>query len=380
MAIDNEILEQGIQDNLPSLESFLKTILLKKISAEMSASSEADTAMVIEALKTGTAVVKAHDDAFDLDVYVAYDENWIPQLSMAMLGVEENDLNEISQDLIKEFSSQLFGNIQVTLREQGIPFEPGDVNLVKSGQITNSVAEGDYFMAQVDVSGKFEIEGDEQPHLAMILAFAVPEEDKVKEVMGEEEEEEDTAPAEEEEQAATEEEEMSADDIDAAFEDDDEEDLEADDEDDEDEFDDEPEEEQPAAKKKKKAAKKAEEIGDERQKEAQKGKKVKGKKVDFEDFSQPKDGEASEARNLNLLKDVELDISVELGRRNLPLGDILHLVKGSVVELNKLAGEPVEVYANGHQIAEGEVVVIDEHFGVRITNLVSTKERIESLR
>jgi flagellar motor switch protein FliN/FliY len=86
-----------------------------------------------------------------------------------------------------------------------------------------------------------------------------------------------------------------------------------------------------------------------------------------------------EVRNLELLRDVQIVISVELGRKSVPLGEILHMVRGSVVELEKLAGEPVDVYANGQQIATGEVVVVDEHFGVRITQLVSAKERLESL-
>jgi flagellar motor switch protein FliN/FliY len=86
-----------------------------------------------------------------------------------------------------------------------------------------------------------------------------------------------------------------------------------------------------------------------------------------------------EVRNLELLRDVKIDISVELGRKELPLGDILHMVRGSVIELEKLAGEPVDVYANGRLIATGEVVVIDEHFGVRVTQLVSARERLETV-
>lgn len=379
MALDSERLEQGIQEQLPSLESFLKTILLKKINAEMSASSEADTAMVIEALKTGTAVIKCHDNAFDIDLFIAFDENWIPQLSMAMLGVEENELNEISRDLIKEFSSQLMGNIQTTLQEIELPFEPGDVELVKSGQITNTVEDSDYFMAQIDVSGKFEIEGDEQPHLAMIVTFEQPSDEKIAEITGDKEES-----SGQEAQAGEEQDDETADTEDEDTADEGEEEAGYDDEEQEEDADQPEEVEQKTssekASKKSTEAEPVRELAEERRSEAQKGQKVKGQKVDFEDFTTPKTEEESEVRNLELLKDVELDISVELGRRNLPLGDILHLVRGSVVELNKLAGEPVEIYANGHRIAEGEVVVIDEHFGVRITNLVSTKERIESLR
>jgi flagellar motor switch protein FliN/FliY len=64
----------------------------------------------------------------------------------------------------------------------------------------------------------------------------------------------------------------------------------------------------------------------------------------------------------------------------MPLGDILKLVKGSVIELEKLDGEPVEVLVNGHKIAQGDVVVIDEYFGVRISNLLASQEHIKELQ
>ena len=83
--------------------------------------------------------------------------------------------------------------------------------------------------------------------------------------------------------------------------------------------------------------------------------------------------------NFNLLADVELEISVELGRRRMPLADLLRLTTGSVIELEKLVGEPLDVYANGRLIAEGEAVVIDEQFGVRITRLASLNQRASAL-
>ncbi|MEM9665572.1 MAG: flagellar motor switch protein FliN [Bacteroidota bacterium] len=82
-----------------------------------------------------------------------------------------------------------------------------------------------------------------------------------------------------------------------------------------------------------------------------------------------------ENTNFHLLAEVELEVTVELGRRRLPLAGILALTSGSVIELEKLVGEPLQVYANGRLIAEGEAVVIDEQFGVRITNLASAKQR-----
>lgn len=79
-----------------------------------------------------------------------------------------------------------------------------------------------------------------------------------------------------------------------------------------------------------------------------------------------------------LLADVELEVTVELGRRSIPLADVLRLTTGSVIELEKLVGEPLEVYANGRLIAEGEAVVMDEQFGIRITNLSNGKGRAKA--
>lgn len=85
-------------------------------------------------------------------------------------------------------------------------------------------------------------------------------------------------------------------------------------------------------------------------------------------------------RNIDLIMDVPLDISVVLGRTKKTIKEILDLGTGSLVELDKLAEEPVEVLVNGKTIAYGEVVVVDENFGVRITNIVSGAERIKSLK
>lgn len=94
----------------------------------------------------------------------------------------------------------------------------------------------------------------------------------------------------------------------------------------------------------------------------------------FPDLGEPT-AQSGGAGNLDMLADVELEITVELGRRRLPLADVLDLSIGSIVELEKLVGEPLEIYANGRLIAEGEAVVIDEQFGVRITRLTSHKQR-----
>lgn len=85
-------------------------------------------------------------------------------------------------------------------------------------------------------------------------------------------------------------------------------------------------------------------------------------------------------KNIDLIMDVPLDISVVLGRTKMSIEDILNLGAGSLIELQKLAEEPVEILVNGKQIALGEVVVVDENFGVRITSIVSGTERLKTLK
>ena len=102
-------------------------------------------------------------------------------------------------------------------------------------------------------------------------------------------------------------------------------------------------------------------------------------KASFEPLVESKSSGVSN-KNIDLILDVPLDISVVLGRTKKSIKDILNFSTGSLIELDKLAEEPVEVLVNGKKIALGEVVVVDENFGVRITNIVSNTERINSLK
>ncbi|MGA9289086.1 MAG: flagellar motor switch phosphatase FliY [Anaerobacillus sp.] len=101
--------------------------------------------------------------------------------------------------------------------------------------------------------------------------------------------------------------------------------------------------------------------------------------VQFTNFSQP-DHPYGEQRNLNMLLDIPLQVTVELGRTKRIVKDILELSHGSILELDKLAGEPVDILINSKLIAKGEVVVIDENFGVRVTDILSAAERLSKLR
>ena len=100
-------------------------------------------------------------------------------------------------------------------------------------------------------------------------------------------------------------------------------------------------------------------------------------KAEFQQLQQPVT--PPESRNIELLMDVDLPIAIELGRTKMSISDILALGPGSVVELNKLAGEPVDLLVNQKVVARGEVVVVDENFGLRITQLMTPEERLRAL-
>jgi flagellar motor switch protein FliN len=84
--------------------------------------------------------------------------------------------------------------------------------------------------------------------------------------------------------------------------------------------------------------------------------------------------------NLNMIMDIPLKLTAELGRTKIVVSDLLNLGQGSVIELNKLAGEPMEILINDKLIAKGEAVVVNDKFGVRLTDIISPKERVEQLK
>ena len=87
----------------------------------------------------------------------------------------------------------------------------------------------------------------------------------------------------------------------------------------------------------------------------------------------------SQPRNLDFLLDVNLQVSVEVGRTRMTVQDLLQLGPGSVIELTKLAGEPLDIYINERLVARGEAVIVNEKFGVRITDILSEQDRIQTL-
>ncbi len=97
----------------------------------------------------------------------------------------------------------------------------------------------------------------------------------------------------------------------------------------------------------------------------------------FEDLK--KGGAPAPARELDFILDIPLEVTVEIGRAKMLINDLLQIGQGSIIELNRLAGEPLDIYVNQKLIARGEVVIVGEKFGIRITDIVSPLERVKRL-
>ncbi len=104
-----------------------------------------------------------------------------------------------------------------------------------------------------------------------------------------------------------------------------------------------------------------------------------GSSAELEEFSEAETKVDRPIQNIDFILDIPLEVTVELGRTSMLINDLLQLGQGSVIELNKLAGEPLEILVNRKLIARGEVVVVNEKFGVRLTDIVSPIERVKSL-
>jgi flagellar motor switch protein FliN/FliY len=100
-------------------------------------------------------------------------------------------------------------------------------------------------------------------------------------------------------------------------------------------------------------------------------------RAQFNDLGPNAGGGAGQEMNLNLILDVAVTLALEVGRAKMSVRDLLQLAPGAIVELDRLAGEPLDVLVNGVRIARGEVVVVDDKFGIRLTDVVSATERME---
>lgn len=101
--------------------------------------------------------------------------------------------------------------------------------------------------------------------------------------------------------------------------------------------------------------------------------------VTFKDITDEASKATTATRDIEFILDIPLNVSAELGRTKLLINDLLQLGQGSVIELDKLAGEPLEILVNGKLVARGEAVVINEKYGVRLTDIISPMERVKQL-
>jgi len=102
--------------------------------------------------------------------------------------------------------------------------------------------------------------------------------------------------------------------------------------------------------------------------------------AEFGDLQDSGSSEVSREVNLDVILDVPVTLSMEVGRTRIPIRNLLQLNQGSVIELDRSAGEPLDVFVNGTLVAHGEVVVVNEKFGIRLTDVISPAERIKKLK
>lgn len=314
-----DYLKEKLQQYLPLIEEFLTNLLLEDAEIEVISSKEMSHSEVLSETDENSICLYSRDSNHLMDIIVILDEEWYGLLSSIKLGIEEKVRNDTTIELLKEFAGDLSDTVMEKIESDGneLP-EPEDIQVLTLSDLEEVLKHSDYFLSNMEIKGI----ADDRVRAGCL--FGNPEallESEEDESIDEEEPEEDS-----EEYDKPTEEVVS------------------------------PLDEQ----------KSEEKDGGE---EASSG--LHNEFVEFEETILSRlDGD----RNIDLLKDVELDVSVELGSIELPLGKILQLTKGSVLELEKLASEPVDILVNGRQFAHGEVVVIDECFGVRISNLVTTKE------
>lgn len=328
--------KEELQKYLPEVEKFLTSVLLEETKMEIVSDETVELDNVLDKGAKSDIFLYTRDKEHNSECIIVLEEEWFGLLSSIMLGVEEKKNNEITRDLLKKFSSELSETIVKRMKGDEMVVDLEDVQVLTSAQVEKQLSHTEYFYARMEIEGV----ADENVRASLLVGNPDALLEK------EEPEPEEEVKKEETSEPATGEKDMIT-----ASEQSDEEFTSVE-------------------------AEEMEELGNMED-------IISGRHVEFEDFDEPSGGADvvnGNSRSMDLLKDVEMDVSVELGRIELPLGKVLQLAKGSVIELEKLAGEPVDILVNGQCIAQGEVVVIDEHFGVRIANLVTTRQRIAKLQ
>lgn len=328
-----DILKETLEQYLPTIEEFLTSLLLEETEIEIDSFKKVENEFALKHLNNTDVYLYAREENISSDVILVLDQEWFGLLSSIMLGIEEKEKNEQTIGLLKDFSDDLIDTIVEKAASQDAEIKVGDVEVLSKVEMEEELAHEKYYWS------KMEIEGIADDKVRAEFIIGDPDTEIEKEEPAEDleengdEDQEDPKPKNE---------------------------ISSLDESDEEEF--------------------TTVDADLSTKEVSKEEVISARHIEFAEFAEEYANDDEEAHNMDLLKDVELNVSVELGRIELPLGKVLELAKGSVIELEKLAGEPVDILVNGNRIALGEVVVIDEHFGVRISSLVTTKKRLAKLK
>ncbi|MEX0944446.1 MAG: flagellar motor switch protein FliN [Balneolaceae bacterium] len=332
--------KETFQKYLLEIEKFLTSVLLEETHIHSKSADPIAQDALIEDVQKKDVFIFSTDETSKSDVIILLDEEWFGLLSSIMLGVEEKSNNDITRDLLMKFATDMSASLEPVLNNDGIEFKLSNISIFTQNQLIKELNHTEYFQM------KLEVEGLADDNVRAELLIGNPEKRIQKET---EELPEAEMDSNNPEMNASEKDGESTDDIDIRTEND--------------SF-------------KETDARDMEDVG-------AKEMVISAKHAEFDEFTDqatPKlNGNNGDSRSMDVLRDVKMDVSVELGRIELPLGKVLQLAKGSVIELEKLAGEPVDILVNGLCIAKGEVVVIDEHFGVRIASLVTTRQRIASL-
>ncbi|MDG5766738.1 flagellar motor switch protein FliN [Balneolales bacterium ANBcel1] len=351
-----------LEKSLPEVEKFLTSVLQEDAKVHVVEAESFDKEGLAKTLEKSDIYVFAQDETSKNSVVLVLEKEWFGLLSSIMMGVEEKENNEITRDLLKKFSTELSVTLMKSLRKEGLKIALGDIEVLTLRQLEKKIKKGTFFYAKMDVEGL----ADDMVRSGLLLGIQSADEDSVE--GGQEESVPSDGQVSNKESAAEAAEAPQPDQTGKK---------------------------QPGASKTGQQGQPAgeqnapgkeftsidtEQMGEESDSLVDEDQVVSGRKVEFDSFDEPVlEGTNGHSRSMALLKDVEMDVSVQLGQIEMPLGKVLKLAKGSIIELDKLAGEPVDILVNGSKIAQGEVVVIDEHFGVRISNLITTKDRIAKL-
>ncbi len=316
--------KEEFEQYLPEVESFLTSVLLGDTKVTLTSSETKESEAALSALQKTDIFLLTRDKTLGADIILVLDQEWYAILSKTMLGTEENSSNEITRDLLKKFSGELSETLLKKLSTDGVSTDLEEIQVLALAQAHKEIKHSEYLLMHFEVDGV----GDKKLRAEMMVG-------NPKLPLGGSQDGAGTA-------AVNDDSETNNTEAESDF--------------------------RPTA------AAEMERMSNEQE-------TISGQKVEFDDFEEGSPAyKNGGVHSMDLLKDVEMDVSVELGRIQMPLGKVLQLSKGSVIELEKLAGEPADILVNGQCIAYGEVVVIDEHFGVRISNLVTTRQRLAGIK